>query len=146
MKLRVPESGVGPLDHRAVGSRLRPAIAEAEQLLDHTLLALRAIGQHVAQLLRRTEFGVRNSGHNAAGVERKLDGLQLLVALLAARQEADLELVPPSADRVELLQAETDRIDQLVAARARFAGHVDTEALAIGHRPGFGERRQIAVD
>ena len=55
------------------------------------------------------------------------------------------ELVVMHADRVELLESETDRVDQSVTAGAHRTGRVHRHPLAVGNRTGFRDRREICI-
>src|SRR5579871_7015503 len=121
----------------------------AEVLLDDAFLALRTGRQDGAQVLGRCECGVRQAGHLAFGVEVQLHGADLALGVFAFAHllaESELEAVATLSDGIELLEAEADGVDQVVAAGAGGIGGVGGEAIAIGYRLGLGDGRQVGVD
>src|SRR3954454_3976175 len=137
-------------DHRPVGGGFRAPGHIPEILLDDALLALRTGRQNGAEFLRGCEGGVRQSCDLTGGVEVQLDGRHLLVgaALPFAKglAERELELLAAGADGVELFEAEADRVDEAVAARAHLLGGVHREALPVGNGLGLAHGREVRVD
>src|SRR5687767_9558730 len=87
-----------------------------EILFHDALLAHGRCRQDAAQFLRRRKIRLLDSGDEARCINRQLDALRLLPPVEA--RNCDAHLFAVRADRVELLEAESDRIDQVVARRA----------------------------
>src|SRR5258708_1301872 len=133
-----------PNDNR-VSCPFVPSLIIAKKLLHHALLALRIGRKNAAQLARRMKGGVANAPDRARIVENELDRFALAL-LLAFGREGHLQLFAALADRVELLEAEADGIDQGVATGAAFIGQVHGKALTVRHRPIPSLVGQIGVD
>src|SRR5262249_13302026 len=72
-----------------------------------------------------------------------------LIAPLAFAErlpEGQLQLLPPLPNRVVTLEAEADRVHEVVTAGAGLGGGVDGEPGAIGPRRRLAHGRQVRVD
>ena len=65
--------------------------------------------------------------------------------LIERREDGDHVLLAVAADGIEMLETESNRIDEAVAGSACLVGQVDTQPLAVGHRLLVGRRRQHGV-
>ena len=95
----------------------------------------------------KPEFG--NPGDLAFGIEIQFHCGNFgprSFAFAEALPEGQFEFVAPLSDGIEFLKAETDGVDQGVAAGASLAGGVHGHAVAVRHGLGFGDRGQIGVD
>src|SRR6476469_2475997 len=65
--------------------------------------------------------------------------------LIECREYGDRVLLAVSADGIEMLQPESDWVDETVARGARLIGQVNAKPLAVRHRLLVGERRQHRI-
>src|SRR5262249_31311985 len=116
-------------------------------LLDHTLLALRRMGQHSAKFPWRGELRVWNAGDIAFGIHIEFDrpGFRATIPFFITAEKQQLEFIPPRPDRVQLLQPEADGVNQVVTGRTTRIGNVLTHPFAVRLRFRFGYLRQIRV-
>src|SRR4029453_3922407 len=115
-KLRVPKCRRYLLDGSGIVRGLLPAQGVPEELLPPAFLADRAGGEHLTQFLRRGKIGIGNTGYTAGRFQRQLHRFRFLSAPLprSLRDELQQLLLSPFSDRVELLQADADRVDEAV--------------------------------
>ena len=106
------------------------------------------LGQDFAEFPGAGKFRIRKPGNPTLRIQFQVDLFGLRAPRRHARQvriEKQLVLFTAHPDRVELLESEADRIDQIVAARAHLVARVHGQPLAIGDGLGFLNRRQIGI-
>ena len=129
---RLKSSSTLRISGRSAG-RFRSSRRIPEVLLHDAFLTLRTVGQNGAEFLRRREGRVRQPGDEAGGVEVELTVFTGASRFAVGRlTNVSLQLLAPSADGVELLEAKADRVDQVVATRAALVGRVLGQPLAVG--------------
>src|SRR5262249_48357252 len=76
-----------------------------------------------------------------------LGGLQLdaVLHLIEGGEDSNHVLLAVPSDCIEMLEAETDRVDQAMASGARLVGEGDIQALAVGLGLYVSGRRQSGV-
>src|SRR5260370_32168078 len=134
-KSRLAESFVQRIEMRLIGFRLMPTHRVAENLLDHAAIASRVVSQHVSQLLQRGELRIRNALNMGRGIQIELKFLgpaRLVGDRIALQLELDYLLLAITPDVVVLLETESDRIDQSMAARPAFIAEMHRQPLLVG--------------
>src|SRR4051794_16311167 len=149
-KARPTKIIINAADERPVGRCFHSPGNIAEILLYNAFLALFAAREHGPQLRRRAELGAPDSSHVAGRIDVQIYFLHLTrpapAFTPAPLGELKLKLLPPRSHSVEPLQAESDRVDQLVAGGATRVSGMLGHPVAVRLRASLGNWRQIGVD